>query len=53
LKAGISKDKLPNAIVKMKDGLTFANQFAALVCTKPGAMSALPTQDDLKKAKIK
>jgi fructokinase len=53
LNAHISKDKLPNAAAKMKDGLIFANQVAAYVCTKPGAISALPNQEALKKAKIK
>jgi fructokinase len=50
---GISKDKLATSQAKMKDYLNFANQVAALVVTKVGAIDALPTREDLKKAKIK
>jgi fructokinase len=53
LKANVSKEKLPSAQTKMKEALTFANQVAALVCTKVGAIDAFPSQEDLKKAKIK
>ena len=49
----ISKEKLTAPSTKLKDYAMFANKVAALVCTKPGAMSALPSQEELKKAKIK
>lgn len=53
LSGNMSKDKLPSSHAKMKEALTFANQVAAFVCTKPGAIDALPSLEDLKKAKIK
>ncbi len=49
----VSKEKLTSPSTKLKDYLVFANKVAAFVCTKAGAISALPSQDDLKKAKIK
>jgi fructokinase len=53
LAAGISKSKLTSSALKMKDYLTFANAVAALSTTKSGAIESFPSQDDLKKAKIK
>jgi sugar/nucleoside kinase (ribokinase family) len=37
----------------MKEFLTYANDVAALSTTKSGAIESFPSQDDLKKAKIK
>jgi fructokinase len=53
LAAGITKSKLPTSGLKMKEFLTFANNVAALSTTKSGAIESFPSQDDLKKAKIK
>jgi fructokinase len=53
LAAGISKSKLASSALKMKDYLTYANAVAALSTTKSGAIESFPSQDDLKKAKIK
>ena len=53
LAAGISKSKLTSSALKMKDYLTYANAVAALSTTKSGAIESFPSQDDLKKAKIK
>jgi fructokinase len=53
LASGISKAKLASSGLKMKDFLTFANEVAALSTTKSGAIESFPSQDDLKKAKIK
>jgi fructokinase len=53
LSAGITKAKLATSALKMKEYLSFANDVAALSTTKSGAMESFPSQDDLKKAKIK
>jgi fructokinase len=53
LAAGISKSKLASSALKMKEFLTYANAVAALSTTKSGAIESFPSQDDLKKAKIK
>ena len=53
LAAGITKSKLPTSGLKMKEFLTYANQVAALSTTKSGAIESFPSQDDLKRAKIK
>jgi fructokinase len=53
LTSNITKDKLPTAQLKMKEFLTFANQVGALACTKAGAMEAIPSLEELKKARIK
>lgn len=53
LASGLTKEKLSSSANKIKDYLTFANEVAALSCTKPGAIEAFPTLEDLKKAKIK
>jgi fructokinase len=53
LVAGISKAKLASSGLKMKEFLTYANDVAALSTTKSGAIESFPSQDDLKKAKIK
>ena len=53
LASGISKSKLASSALKMKDFLTYANAVAALSTTKSGAIESFPSQDDLKKAKIK
>jgi fructokinase len=53
LAAGITKAKLPTSGLKMKEFLTYANNVAALSTTKSGAIESFPSQDDLKKAKIK
>jgi fructokinase len=53
LSAGITKVKLATSALKMKEFLTFANDVAALSTTKSGAIESFPSQDDLKKAKIK
>jgi fructokinase len=53
LSAGITKAKLATSALKMKEYLSFANDVAALSTTKSGAIESFPSQDDLKKAKIK
>lgn len=53
LQAEISKSKLASSASKMKDFATFANNVAALSCTKSGAIDSFPSLEDLKKAKIK
>ena len=53
LSAGITKAKLATSALKMKEFLTFANDVAALSTTKSGAIESFPSQEDLKKAKIK
>lgn len=53
LQAEISKSKLASSASKMKDFATFANEVAALSCTKSGAIDSFPSLEDLKKAKIK
>jgi fructokinase len=53
LASGITKEKLSSSGNKFKEFLTYANEVAALSCTKPGAIESFPTQDELKKAKIK
>jgi fructokinase len=53
LASGISKSKLATSGLKMKEFLTFANDVASLSTTKSGAIESFPSQDDLKKAKIK
>jgi fructokinase len=53
LSAGITKVKLATSALKMKEFLTFANDVAALSTTKSGAIESFPSQEDLKKAKIK
>ena len=53
LASGITKAKLATSALKMKEFLTFANDVAALSTTKSGAIESFPSQDELKKAKIK
>ena len=53
LSAGITKAKLATSALKMKEYLSFANDVAALSTTKSGAIESFPSQEDLKKAKIK
>jgi len=53
LQAEISKSKLASSASEMKDFATFANEVAALSCTKSGAIDSFPSLEDLKKAKIK
>ncbi len=53
LQAGIVKTKLSSSALKMKDFANFANEVAALSCTKSGAIESFPTLEEIKKAKIK
>jgi fructokinase len=53
LASGISQSKLATSSLKMKEFLIYANDVAALTTTKSGAIESFPTQDELKKAKIK
>jgi fructokinase len=53
LQAGLSKNKLASSATKLKEFATYANEVAALACTKSGAIESFPTLDTLKKAKIK
>lgn len=49
LLSGTKKDKLTSSPNDLKKWLTFANQVATYVVTKPGAIPAMPTLADLKK----
>lgn len=49
IQSGMKKDKLTSAPKDLKKWLTFANQVASYVVTKPGAIPAMPTLADLKK----
>jgi fructokinase len=52
LSYGVNKTNLLDKQKALLDALKFANKVASYVCTKPGAISAFPTLDEIQSFKI-